>query len=166
MLSKKLLDGINAQINLELASAYTYLGMSAWFEARNLPGMAAWMRRQAGEEVEHAMKFFDFVNDRDAAVTLAGVAAPPRAYRSIKDVWARALAHEEKVTASIHKLYGQAQAEQDYAAVALLQWFATEQVEEEKTARQILEEIEKIGEHSSAIFFEDRHLGKRAEKQD
>jgi ferritin len=166
MLSKKLLGGLNAQINLELASAYTYLSMSAWFEAQNLPGMAAWMRKQAGEELGHAMKIFDFVNDRDAAVTLGAVAAPPVTFKGIKEVWARALAHEEKVSASINRLYTQATAEKDYAAAAMLQWFVTEQVEEEKTARQILEEVEKIGEHSTAIYFQDRHLGKRAEKKD
>jgi len=166
MLSKKLLDGLNAQINLELASAYTYLGMCAWFEAKNLPGMAAWMRKQAGEETEHALKLFDFVADRDGAVTLGAVAAPPANFKGVQDVWARALAHEQKVTASIAKLYDQAQREKDHATVALLQWFATEQVEEEKTTRQILEEVEKIGENSSAIFFEDRHLGKRAEQKE
>lgn len=166
MLSKKLLDGLNAQINLELASAYTYLSMSAWFEAQNLPGMAAWMRKQAGEEVAHAMKIFDFVNDRDAAVALGAVAAPPVSFKSIKDVWARALAHEEKVSASINGLYAQATAEKDYAAAAMLQWFVTEQVEEEKSARQILEEVNKIGEHSTAIYFQDRHLGKKAEKKE
>lgn len=164
MLSKKLQDALNDQINLELASSYIYLSMSAWFEAQNLPGSAAWMRKQSGEENAHAMKIFDFVNDRDGAVTLKALAAPPATYKSIADVWARALAHEQKVTASIAKLYDLAVREKDLAAQALLQWFATEQVEEEKTARQILEETKKVGEHSSAIFFQDRHLGKVAGK--
>jgi ferritin len=165
MLSKKLQDALNAQINLELASSYVYLSMSAWFEAQNLPGSAAWMRKQSAEENAHAMKIFEFVNDRDGTVTLAALAAPPAAYKSIQDVWARALAHEQKVTASVNKLYELAVREKDYAAQALMQWFATEQVEEEKTARQILEEVKKIGEHSTAVFFQDRHLGKAAGKE-
>ena len=164
MLSKKLQDALNAQINLELASSYIYLSMSAWFEAQNLPGSAAWMRKQAAEENAHAMKIFDFVNDCDGAVTLGSLAAPPAAYKGIQDVWTRALAHEKKVTASVAKLMGLAVSEKDYATQALMQWFATEQVEEEKTARQILEEVKKVGENSTAIFFQDRHLGKAAGK--
>jgi len=166
MLSKKLQDGLNAQINAEVASAYIYLSMSAYFEAQNLPGSAAWMRRQAKEEVGHAMKIFDFVNDRDGRVTLTAVDAPPTQWKSAQDVWAAALAHEQKVTASIHRLYEAAEKEKDFAATAMLQWFVTEQVEEEKSARSILEEVQKIGPNSTAMFFQDRHLGKAAEKAD
>lgn len=162
MLSKKVLDALNGQINLELASSYTYLAMSAWFEAQNLPGSAAWMRKQAGEENTHAMKIFDFINDRDGAVKLTAIAAPPATWKSASDVWAKALAHEQKVTASIDRINALAVAEQDFATQALMQWFATEQVEEEKTARQILEEVRKIGDHSTAMYFQDRHLGKAA----
>lgn len=164
MLSKKLQDALNGQINMELASSYLYLAMSAWFESQNWPGSAAWMRRQSNEERDHAMKIFDFINDRDGKVTLTQIAAPAANFKSHTDVWSKTLAHEEKVTASLARIYGMAVAEKDYATQALMQWFATEQVEEEKTARQILEETKKIGDHSTAMYFQDRHLGKAAKE--
>jgi ferritin len=164
MLSKKLQDGLNRQINAELGSAYLYLSMAAWFDAENWPGAAAWMRVQAKEEVGHAMKIYAYVNDQDGRVKLAAIAAPPATFRNAQDVWQRTLEHEQEVTASIHGLYELAQREKDFATQALLQWFASEQVEEEKTARQLLEEVKKIGPSSTAMFFQDRHLGKRAEQ--
>lgn len=164
MLSDATQAGLNDQITLELASAYTYLAMSAWFEANNLPGSAAWMRRQAKEEVAHAMRVFDYVTDRDGRVTLQAVAQPPVDFAGVQEVWERALAHEQKVTASIHRLYASAQKEGDYATQAMLQWFVSEQVEEEKTARTILEQVKLIKPTSSSLFFLDRHLGKDAEE--
>lgn len=162
MLSKKLQDGLNGQINGELASAYIYLSMAAWFESENLPGSAAWMRKQAKEETGHAMKIFDFIADCDGRVTLAAVAQPPARYKDAEDVWTQALGNERKVTASIHRLYEMAAQEKDYAAQAMLQWFVTEQVEEEKTVRGILEQVQMVKPASSAMFFVDRHLGKDA----
>ena len=153
MLSPKLQAALNDQINTELGSAYTYLAMAAHFEASNLPGSAAWMRRQASEEVTHAMKIFDFVNDRDGRVVLKAIPAPP-------------LKQEREVSARIHALYARAGQEKDYATQTMLQWFVAEQVEEEKTARTILEQATKIGSSSAAIFFLDRHLGKDAEAKE
>jgi len=164
MLTKPIQDALNAQINLEFASAYSYLAMSAWFEGRNLPGSAAWMRRQAAEEVEHAMKIFDFVHDRDGTVTLTAVAKPTATWKDAEVVWASVLAHEEKVSASIHRLVDLAAKAKDHATGAMLQWFVTEQVEEEKTARGILEQVRLVKPTSSAMFFVDRHLGKDAAK--
>jgi ferritin len=164
MLDSKIEAALNEQIQHELASAYLYLAMAGYFEAANLPGSAKWMRRQAREEVGHAMKFFDYVNDRDGRVVLAALPAPRGDYKSSVEVWEQTLAHEQKVTGLIHKLVGMAQDAGDHATRAMLQWFVTEQVEEEKTARTILEEAQKIGTTSSAIFFFDRHLGKAAEE--
>lgn len=163
MLSQKLQTALNDQINAELGSAYIYLAMAAHFEAGNLTGSARWMRRQAREEVSHAMKMFDFVHDRDGRVTLAAIAPPPAQFASTLEVWEQALKQEQGVTARIHKLYALAAAENDYPTQTMLQWFVNEQVEEEKTAKAILEQVRMIGPSSSAIYFLDRHLGKEAE---
>lgn len=166
MLDAKIESALNDQIKHELASAYLYLSMAAHFEAANLPGSAKWMRRQAGEEQEHAMKIFDYINDRDGRVRLQALPQPPVEFASTLDVWEQTLAHEQKVTGLIHSLYAMAAEAKDFATQALMQWYVTEQVEEEKTARSILEQVQKIGPTSSAIFFLDRHLGKEAEKKD
>lgn len=164
MLDSKIEAALNAQIQHEFASAYLYLAMAAHFEGTNLPGSARWMRKQAREELGHGMKVFDYVSDRDGRVTLQAVAAPPATFASTVDVWKQALANEEKVSAVIGKLYQQAQGAGDHATAAMLQWFVTEQVEEEKTVRTLLEQVEQIGESSTAMYFLDRHLGKEAEE--
>ncbi|MGH7701405.1 MAG: ferritin [Gemmatimonadales bacterium] len=164
MLDPKIAAALNDHLHHELASWYLYLSMAAYLEAANLPGSAAWMRTQAGEELAHALKVFDYVNDRDGRVTLQPIAQPPVEFASLAAVWKAALANEEKVSALVAKLYDQAQKAGDHATAAMEQWFVTEQVEEEKTVRLILERLERIGEVSSAIYFLDRHLGKEAEK--
>jgi ferritin len=166
MVDAKIESALNDQINHELASAYLYLSMAAHFEAQNLPGSAKWMRRQAREEQTHGMKIFDYLTDRDGRVRLQALAQPPVEFRSTLDVWERALAHEQKVSGLIHALYALAVEAKDYPTQALMQWFVTEQVEEEKTARSILEQVRRIGEASSALFFLDRHLGKEAEEKE
>lgn len=163
MLSTKLQAALNDQINAEFGSAYTYLAMAAFFEASNLPGSARWMRRQSGEELAHGMKIFDFVNDRDGRVVLKAIPQPPAKFSSPVEIWELALKQEQGVSARIHALYALAAQEKDYATQTMLQWFVAEQVEEEKTARTILEQAKKIGASSSAIYFLDRHLGKDAE---
>ena len=166
MLDAKIESALNDQIKHELASAYLYLSMAAHFEAANLPGSAKWMRRQAGEEQAHAMKIFDYINDRDGRVRLQALPQPPVEFASTVDVWEQTLAHEQKVTGLIHSLYAMATDAKDFATQALMQWYVTEQVEEEKTARSLLEQVQRIGATSSAIFFLDRHLGKEAEKKE
>lgn len=164
MLDPKIEAALNEHLQHELASSYVYLSMAAYFEAANLPGSAQWMRRQAKEEAGHAMKVFDYIADRDGRVTLKAIAQPPAEFASTEDVWKQALANEEKVTAFVAKLYDQAQKAGDHATAAMEQWFVTEQVEEEKTVRMILEQVERLGPPSTAIYFLDRHLGKDAEK--
>jgi len=166
MLSPKLQAALNDQINAELGSAYTYLAMVAHFEASNLPGSARWMRRQAREEVTHAMKIFAFVNDRDGRVVLKAIPEPPAEFSSTVEIWELVLKQEQEVSSRIHALYTLAAQEKDYATQTMLQWFVAEQVEEEKTARTILEQVKKIGSSSSAIYFLDRHLGKDAEAKE
>lgn len=163
MLDPKIAAALNDHLQHELGSAYLYLAMAAHFEAANLPGSARWMRRQAREELGHAMKVFDYVTDRDSRVTLQALAQPRGQFGSTAEVWEQALANEQKVTALIAKLVDMAQKAGDHATQAMLQWFVSEQVEEEKTVRTILEQVQQVGTSSSAIFFLDRHLGKEAE---
>jgi ferritin len=161
MISPTIQNAINEQIKHEFYSSYLYLSMSAYFETLSLPGFASWMRVQSQEEHEHAMKFFDFLNDRDGTVELQALDQPPGEFQSPLDVFEQALAHERKVTTLIHRLYEQALKENDYATQTLLQWFITEQVEEEKNASQIVEQLKMTGGDSTALLLLDRELAGR-----
>ena len=161
MLVPEIQEAMNEQIKNELYSAYQYLSMAAYCESANLPGFASWMRAQAREETEHAMKFYDFILDRNGRVVLRGIEAPVVEFGSPLEVFERALAHEQKVTAMINDLYGLAVRENDYASQAFLQWFVTEQVEEEKNTGDVVETLRMIGDKSEALFLLDRELGQR-----
>jgi ferritin len=161
MLNKTVQGAINDQIKNEFYSSYLYLSMSAYFETQSLPGFASWMRAQSQEEHAHAMKFFDFVNDRDGTVELQALDQPPGEFQSPLDVFQQALEHERKVTALIYRLYELALKESDYATQTLLQWFITEQVEEEKSASQIVEQLKMTGGDSTALLLLDRELAGR-----
>ena len=163
MLKKTVLKAPNDQINAELFSAYMYLGMSAWCEDRNLPGFAAWMRKQFEEEQKHALKIFDYVLEQNEAVQLAAIDRPPATYKTLQEVWEKTYAHEQHVTTLIHKLYALAEKEHDYATKGLMQWYVSEQVEEEQQASTILEQVKMVGTNSSAVFFLDRHVTKSRE---
>jgi ferritin len=163
MLTKTVLKALNDQINAELYSAYLYLGMSAWCEGKSLPGFAGWMRKQFGEEQAHALKLYDYVLSQGGDVSLKAIDAPTASYQSLQDVWETTFKHEQQVTALIHKLYALAQKEQDFATQALMQWYVTELVEEEKNASDILQQVKMVGTNSSSIFFIDRHVGKSRE---
>jgi ferritin len=162
MLSKTMQKALNDQIQKELNSSYIYLAMAAYCEAGALPGSAAWMRIQSQEEYGHAMKLYGFVNDRGGRVTLQALPAPPVEWKSALDVFKKVLEHEQYITGSIHKLYAQAVKENDYPSQVLLQWFVTEQVEEEKNATVIVDQLKAIGESKSSLLMIDRHLAKRA----
>jgi ferritin len=162
-LSKAMQDAVNAQIQKEYYSSYLYLAMSASLEANNLPGAAKWTRIQSQEELSHALKLFDHVVDRGGRVTLAAIQQPPTEYGSALQLFEKVLEHEQHVTASIHALYGLAVKEQDYPAQVMLQWFVTEQVEEEKNATQVREQLKAVGESKTALMMLDGHLGKRGE---
>lgn len=163
MISSKMVEAINEQVNAELYSAYLYLAMSAHFEAEGLPGFARWTRLQAQEETEHAMKFFDFIVDRGGKVVLKAIAMPPSSFGSALQIFEQILEHERKVTGLIHALYETALAEKDYAAQVLLQWYITEQVEEEKNAGAIVDQLKMAGDRSGNLMYIDRHVGKRGE---
>jgi len=161
MLSKVMQDKINEQIKNELYSAYLYLSMSAHFEAANLSGFAHWMRLQGQEEVSHAMKFFDFVNNRNSRVVLQAIDQPPVEFESPLDIFEQTLEHERKVTAMIGRLYKLALEESDYSTQVTLQWFIEEQVEEEASAEQIVGMLQMIGDETQSLIMLDRELGQR-----
>ena len=160
-MNSTILSAIDDQIQVELSSAYFYLSAVGYFENANLAGFTKWMRAQAQEEVSHAMKFFDFVHDRGSRVTLQAIEQPPSDFSSPLDVFTRALQHERSVTAKINDLYALALKENDYPAQVLLQWFISEQVEEEKNASRVLDELKMAGENSSALLLLDNNIAAR-----
>jgi ferritin len=160
-LSKKMQDALNAQIKEELYSSYIYLSMSAYCEANNLPGFAHWMRAQSQEELEHALKFYDFINDRGGRVVFQALDQPPIEFEGPTDVFEQTLEHEQFITGKIHDLYALAVEEKDYASQILLQWFVEEQVEEEKSATEILELLKMIGDKGQGLVMLDRQLARR-----
>jgi ferritin len=161
MISKIMQDAINDQIQKELYSSYLYLSMSAYFADKNLSGFAHWMRVQESEEREHAMKFYDFILERGGKVNLKAIDAPKTEWTSTLEVAEEVAAHEAKVTASIYALYETALKEKDYPAQIMLQWFISEQVEEEKNAAEIVANLKLIEDRGTAIYVLDHQLGKR-----
>ncbi len=161
MFSEALQNAMNEQIKNELYSAYLYLAMSAHFEAGSLPGFAKWTRMQANEEREHAMKFYDFIVDRGGRVDLRAIEAPPKYFGSPLEVFKMVLEHEHKVTGMIHKLYEMALKESDYPSQVMLHWFIDEQVEEEKNAGMIVDQLQMVEDHQTALINLDHHVGKR-----
>ncbi len=160
-ISKKLEAAFNDQINLELASSYAYLQMAAFLDEENLPGMSAWMRLQAEEERVHAMKFFDFVLDREGHIELAAITAPGLSLTTALSAFEGSLGHEQKVTAAINNLYALATDERDFASYPLLNWFVEEQIEEEANVGLIVEQLKMIGDDRTALLMLDRELGAR-----
>lgn len=163
MLSKNLQDEINTQIKLELYSGYLYLAMAAHFEEDNWGGFASWMKKQAAEEQEHALKFFEYIHDRGGKVTLQAIDQPPASFGKHVDIFAQVLKHEESVTARINLLYGIAVKDNDYASQEFLNWFVKEQVEEEKNASEILDWLKKAGDATNALFQINGYLARRGE---
>lgn len=161
MFNQKVMKAMNDQIQRELDSAYIYLSMAAYLDSNTLPGAAQWMRAQFQEEQAHAFKFYDFINDRGGRVTLQPIAQPPVEFQSALDVFAKALAHEQKITAHINDLYALASEEKDYASQMFLQWYIDEQVEEEKSVGDIVDMLKMIGDNAHALLMLDRELDQR-----
>ncbi len=161
MLSQAIQEAINNQINAELYSAYLYLAMSGQCAAANLPGFARWPRIQSREELGHAMRFFDYVVDRGGCPTLQAIGQPSAVFMGPLDLFQQTLTHEQGVTKRIHQLYGLAATENDYATQEMLQWFIKEQVEEDRSASEVLETLKMAGEQGPALILLDRQLGAR-----
>jgi ferritin len=152
---------LNDQLNEELFSAYLYLSMSAHFSSINLNGMAGRMRIQAQEEMTHAMKFYDHIIERDGAVQLKQIKSPQASWKSTLDAFQAAYKHEQHISDRINKLVTQALGEDDHATNNFLQWFVAEQVEEEASALEIVDQLKLIGKDTSTLFMLDRELGSR-----
>ncbi|PKO01889.1 MAG: ferritin [Chloroflexi bacterium HGW-Chloroflexi-5] len=161
MLSAVLQKALNEQINKEFYSAYLYLAMSAHFEDANLSGFAKWMKLQADEEQEHGMKFYSYLLERGANVDLTPIAGPVIEGKSNLEIFKQVQAHEAVVTASINALYELALKENDYPTQIMLQWFITEQVEEEKNAADIVAKLDMIQDKGTAVLILDQQLGYR-----
>ena len=155
------LQAINTQINSELTASYSYLAMAAYCERQKFMGAAKWLRVQSQEENMHAMKLFDFVLARDGDAQLLAIPEPQATFKSLADVFERALAQEQEVSKQIDALYELAFNQKVFAAMAELQWFITEQVEEEKTAREIVAKFKLIGNDPASLLDMDRELGSR-----
>jgi len=161
MIHKSIQDVLNLQINLEQYSAQLYLAMSAHCETKSFRGFAHWLRMQAQEETAHAMKLVAFVLDRGGRLELKAIEAPPTEFGTITQVFQKILEHEQKITTSINALFERSRKEQDYASEITLQWYVTEQVEEEANVGQILDQLRAVGEQGGGIWYLDSKMGKR-----
>jgi len=161
MLTKPMLAALNEQIRHEINSAYLYLAMSMHSTSAGLPGFASWLRVQWQEEIGHAMKLAGIVQDRGGKVVLQGVDKPPADFKSPLDIFQQVLAHEQKVTALINKLYEVAIKENDFATQVEVQWFIKEQIEEEKNALGIVEQLKMAGESGPSLMMLDRVMAAR-----
>lgn len=159
-------DAINEQINIELTSAYVYLAMSAYFDDQNLGGIAGWLKKQANEELGHAMRLFGYLVDRGGRVVMHAIPQPDKDYGTALEAFRKVLKHEQHVTASINRLYAIAVEQNDYPTQVHLHWFIDEQVEEEKTASDIVGRLELVGDHKPSLLMLDHQLGRRSDDHD
>lgn len=161
MLSTKMEEALNKQLNRELFSSYLYLSMATYFESNNFVGMAHWMKLQAEEEHVHSMKFFDFIQKIGGRVILEQIDKPQCEWDSAKKAFEDALSHEEYITRNINELTDLAIAERDHSTKTFLQWYIDEQVEEEANANEIVQKFNLIGDSKSGLYMLDRELGVR-----
>ena len=161
MLNAQLERALNDQLNSELYSAHLYLSMAAYFETETLPGFAHWMKIQHQEETSHALRIFDYINDRDGRAVVNSIAQPPTEFESVQSAMEMTLEHERSVTAMIEDLYRVAQEHKDYATHVLLEWFIEEQVEEEKSALEIVDHLKRVGDDGTGLLILDARLADR-----
>ena len=161
MISKKMEKALNEQVNAELFSAYLYLSMEAYFKSLNLNGFANWMMVQTQEEVSHAMKIYEFINERGGRITLKAIDGPDTKWDSPLAVFKAVYEHERKVTGLINNLVDLAIEEKDHATNSFLQWFVNEQVEEEASADQLVQQLIMMEKAPGGMFMLDRELGQR-----
>jgi ferritin len=163
-LATKLQNALNDQLNLELISAYAYLGMAAYFQQTPFTGFAQWMQLQSNEELAHAQKFFNYIGERNGKVKLQALPEPQSDYKSPLHVFQTSLAHEQKVSAAICGIYELALAEKDFATLSFLKWFLDEQVEEEKSVGEMVAKLELVGDNRNGLFHLDKLAAKRGAK--
>lgn len=161
-MNKKIADAINKQIQTEMYASNLYLSMQCYFEDENLGGMATWMNLQSKEEWGHARKLIDFMHSRGARVVIQKIDQPTSSFKSPLAIFEAALKHEQMVTKMIHNLYELAKKEKDYAFETFIQWFITEQVEEEQSVGEIIEKMKLVGTKGAPLYMLDHELGRRA----
>lgn len=161
MISEKMHQELCAQMTREIHASYLYLAMASWFEYEGFEGMAAWMSAQSSEEHGHAKKFYDYINEQRMHAEWGALEKPKATWKDPMEAFKDAFAHEQKVTGHIHDLVKLAREENDYATEAFLQWFVTEQVEEESSVDYIVGRLEQVGDFRPGLFFLDRELAAR-----
>ena len=161
MLSKKLLEALNEQVNFEFYSSYTYLAMAAYAEAKDFTGVANFFRVQAKEELDHAMKFYDYLFQKGGIVRLKAIEEPTIEYSSIEEVFSAGFEHEQLVTKKIYELANIATDEKEHATLSLLTWFIDEQVEEENNFKTILKKVKRLEGNSTGMYMLDDELATR-----
>ncbi len=161
MISKTMEKALNGQINKEIYSAYLYFAMAAFLESENWDGMAGFMKVQAQEEMEHAMKFYNYINEQGGRVILEAIEKPQAAFKNPLEIFQLSLKHEKFITDSINKLMDQAIKENDHATKEFLHWFVKEQVEEEDHMAKIVSKLERVGEAGHGMMMIDNQLGER-----
>jgi ferritin len=160
-ISEKMEKALNDQMNQEFYSAYLYMAMSSYFASENWKGLAHWMKKQSEEEWMHGMKFYNHILERGGHPILDGLEKPKSTWSSPMEAFKDAYTHEQKVTGLINNIMDLSYQEKDHAAGIMLQWFVTEQIEEEQSVFDVIDSMGKIGESKSALFMLDHHLGKR-----
>ena len=163
-MEKEVVEQVNRQINKELYSEYLYLSMAAYFDSVSLEGFSSWMKKQAGEEHTHGMKFFSHLVERGERVKLAAIEAPPLEWASPLEAFKQAYKHETEVTASINRLADLAEGKKDRALSVFLNWFISEQVEEEAQTKLIVDKLEMVGASKEGLLYLDKELGKRGKE--
>jgi len=161
MLSKKMLDALNGQINKEMYSAYLYMAMSAYSQYTGLKGFSNWFYVQYQEEMEHAMRIYNYIHGQGGQVQLKAIEQPPADFGLPMEMFEATLKHEQFITKSIHQLVDLAIAEKDHATQIFLQWFVTEQIEEESNDNEIIDKLKLIGKDGNGLFMLDKELGTR-----
>ncbi|MCK5237430.1 MAG: ferritin [Deltaproteobacteria bacterium] len=165
MISEKMSEELNEHLNAELYSSYLYLSMSAYASHKGLSGAAHWLYMQAQEEMIHVQKFYEYLNDQDARIILETIEKPPTEFGAILELFNAVLGHEKEVTARVNKLMTLAVKESDHATQTFLQWFVTEQTEEEKTVRDIIDKLKLAGDSTTAVFMIEGELSSRVAPQ-
>ena len=151
----------NRQLTMELDASNAYLAMAGWLENAGFPGFSSWMQMQSEEERLHALKIYQFILDREATIAIGSIDAPGAEFDSLIDVFEATLGQEKAVTAAISKMYGLANAEGDFASIPLLQWFVTEQIEEESTVAQVIDDLKLAKDSPQALLLLDREMAAR-----
>ena len=160
-MNDKIFKALNEQIKMEIYSSHLYLSISSYFASIPLDGFAKWFRKQGEEELEHAMKIYDYIIDRNMHVDFPAIDKPAVKFKSIPQIFEMTLEHEQKVTKSIHNIYELAGKEKDFATQVFLHWFISEQVEEEKNAQDNLDQVNFIGDDKSAYLVLDQDLARK-----